>query len=228
MTRSSLAALCLPACLLLASPVFAQEPPSPPLVVPLAPEPISGFVIDARGAMGRFKQLPAIGTALGVDANTNLPGRGLGLTIGGHVYPLRRRSIALGLGGEVLLRMQGSRTVGAETENGPEGPTVTMRMSALSPQVSLNFGKRSGWSYLSGGIGWASFAAERADAPLPDAETRPRAINYGGGARWFAKERVAFSLDLRFYAISPQEATAGRPAFPRQTIMVIGAGVSMR
>ena len=40
---------------------------------------------------------------------------------------------------------------------GRRGPTVNARFSALSPQVSLNFGTRDGWSYLSGGIGWARF-----------------------------------------------------------------------
>ena len=28
-------------------------------------------------------------------------------------------------------------------------------------------------------------------------------INYGGGARWFIKPHVAFSFDVRFYAINP-------------------------
>ena len=102
------------------------------------------------------------------------------------------------------------------------------RLTAVSPQVSLNFGKRDGWSYLSGGIGWANFTTELQDDPFEDPESSPRAINYGGGARWFAKKRVAFSLDLRFYAISPQPATLLRPGFARVTVMVFSAGVSLR
>ena len=102
------------------------------------------------------------------------------------------------------------------------------RLTALSPQVSLNFGKRDGWSYLSGGIGWASLTTEFDDMPFEDPASRPRAINYGGGARWFAKKHLAFSLDLRFYAISPQEATVERPAVPRMTVMVFSAGISAR
>lgn len=228
MTLLRLAALCLPAFLTLASPAAAQDPAADPVVPPLEEKPIGLFTVDVRGAMARFQPLPAIGTALGVDANANLPGRGFGLIVGGHVYPLRRRSITLGMGGELLLRTRGSRTLPAATEEGVNGPTVTTRMSALSPQLSVNFGRRDGWSYISGGIGWASFTSERDDAPLPAAETRPRTINYGGGARWFTSKHLAFSLDLRFYAIRPQEPTAIRPAFPRMTIMVFSAGISAR
>ena len=35
---------------------------------------------------------------------------------------------------------------------------------------------------------------------------RLKTINYGGGARWFAKAHVAFSFDVRFYAINPGPA----------------------
>jgi hypothetical protein len=148
--------------------------------------------------------------------------------VGAHLYPVRRQNFALGLGGELLLRARGSGTVAPMVEDGPDGPTIVTRMTALSPQLSLNFGKRDGWSYLSGGVGWASITTERSESPLEDAESRPRAINYGGGARWFAKEHLAFSLDLRFYAISPQEATATRPAYPRVTVMIFSAGISVR
>ena len=34
-------------------------------------------------------------------------------------------------------------------------------------------------------------------------QQRVETINYGGGARWFIKPRLAFSIDVRFYAVSP-------------------------
>jgi hypothetical protein len=34
-------------------------------------------------------------------------------------------------------------------------------------------------------------------------------------------DHIAVSLDLRFYAVNPQEAVGGRPAFPRMTILAI-------
>jgi hypothetical protein len=224
MPRSIRAALALLLLLAVAIPAHAQEAPAAP---PALGEPIAPFVFDARGVFARFKQLPATAAALGVEP-TDLPTRGLGLVVGAHLYPVRTRNFALGLGGELLLRARASHTLDPVVEGGADGPTVVTRMTALSPQVSLNFGKRDGWSYLSGGIGWASLTTELDDAPLEDPDSRPRAINYGGGARWFVKKHVAFSLDLRFYAISPQEATAERPAFPRMTVMVFSAGISAR
>jgi hypothetical protein len=65
-------------------------------------------------------------------------------------------------------------------------------------------------------------------APTGDEET-PRAstINYGGGARWFMKKHLAFSLDLRFYTIRPQE-TSTRTPLGRTRLIVLNAGVSFR
>ena len=227
MTRPSLAALCLPLWLICAAPVSAQEVPDP-VVRPAEEQPIGIFVVDARGVWARFKGNNAIGTALGVDPNVGLPTRGLGLALGAHAYPVRRRSFALGIGAEWLLRAQGSRTYPNASDPSPAGPTVTTRLTAFSPQVSLNFGRRMGYSYLSGGLGSAAFTAERGSAPFAGDAPRVRAINYGAGARWFAQKHVAFSLDLRFYAISPQAATAARPAFPRETVLVFSAGLSAR
>jgi hypothetical protein len=55
-----------------------------------------------------------------------------------------------------------------------------------------------------------------------------KTINYGGGARWFIKPHVAFSFDVRFYAIKSRSRLDGAPASPRTTLMVIGAGVSIK
>jgi hypothetical protein len=211
------------ALVLVATPVLAQDPVPPPLFE----EPIGPFVVDARGTLARFKANTSTAAALGVDP-AELPARGLGLLVGAHVYPLRRPRFALGIGGELLVRARAAHTIDPVTEDGPDGPTIVTRMTAVSPQVSLNFGKRTGWSYVSGGIGWGSLTTEIDETPFDDAETRPRTINYGGGARWFAQKHLAFSLDLRFYAIAPQAATAARPAFPRTTVMVFSAGVSTR
>lgn len=224
MLRLIRAALLLGVCLLVPAAAAAQDPVAP---LPLPEEPIGLFVVDARGAFARFKGTAAVAGPLGVDP-TDLPTRGLGLVVGAHVYPLRTRRVALGIGGELLLRARASRTLPPATEDGPSGPTIVTRMTAVSPQVSLNFGRRDGYSYLSGGLGSASFSTELEDSPLADPETRPRAINYGGGARWFTKKHLAFSLDLRFYAIRPQEETADRPGFPRMTVLVFSAGVSGR
>jgi hypothetical protein len=223
MPRLTRAALYFGALICLAAPAHAQDP----VPQPIFEEPIAPAVFDARGVFARFKENPEIASVLGVEP-TELPTRGLGLVIGAHVYPLRKPRFAVGLGGELLLRARGSRTIAPTTEDGPDGPTVVTRMTALSPQLSLNFGRRDGWSYLSGGFGWASFTTELEDTPFDGPESRPTAINYGGGARWFTNKHVAFSLDLRFYSIRAQEAATGRPAFPSLRVMVFSAGISAR
>lgn len=225
MLRLVLAAL-FAACLLIPASARAQDP-APPSTLD---EPIGPFVLDARGVMARFKQEPTVAAAIGV-ASTELPTRGLGLAVGAHLYPVRTRSFALGLGGELLLQARGSHTVPPTVENGPDGPTIVTRMTAVSPQVSLNFGKRNGWSYLSGGIGWASLRTElelQGGGLVDDPSTRRSTINYGGGARWFAKKHLAFSFDLRFYSIGAEEATDGQPGFPAMRVMVFSAGLSVK
>jgi hypothetical protein len=223
MPRLIRAALLFGTALLLTVPVEAQDPVPPPVLE----EPIERFVFDARGVLARFKGNSAIADALGVEA-TDLPTRGLGLVVGAHLYPLRTRTFALGLGGEVMLRARASRTLPPAVENGPDGPTIVTSMTAFSPQMSLNFGRRNGWSYLTGGIGRASFTSELEDDPFDDPESRPTAINYGGGARWFTNKHLAFTVDLRFYSIRPQEPVVDRPGFPRMTVMVFSAGISAR
>ncbi len=205
-----------------AVPSFAQEPVTTSLDAPIGP-----FVFDARGTLARFKQDTTTAAALGVLA-TDMPTRGYGLVVGAHFYPARGRNVALGLGGELLLRARASRTIPPVVEDGPEGPTVVTSLTAVTPQVSLNFGKRNGWSYVSGGIGWASYASELQDDPFADSGSRRTAINYGGGARWFATPHVAFTFDLRFYAIGAQEATTLRPAVAKTTVMVVSAGIGLR
>jgi hypothetical protein len=201
----------------LALPAFAQE---------LDREPIGRFVADARVAFPNFPDDGSIATGLGVT-NENLPGRGLGLAVGLHVYPARMGRLTLGLGGELLIS-GASKTLEPATEGGPDGPTVSGRFTALSPQLSLNFGGRDGWSYVSGGIGWASLTIENEAAPVADADGRLRAINYGGGARWFPKPHLAFSFDLRFYRYGAQEAIVRRPAYPGGRMLVMSAGVSVK
>jgi hypothetical protein len=188
--------------------------------------PIGRFAVDARVAFPKFKDDPAIAAGIGVTV-PNLPGRAFGLVFGAHWYPVRLGVLTFGIGGEMMTARRG-RTIDTGTEEEPATTSVNSRFSALSPQLSFNFGARDGWSYISGGLGWSTFTAERTDAPLPDPESRSKTINYGGGARWFAKKRLALSVDLRFYAINPQEPTAARPGLPRMTLMAFNVGAAFR
>ncbi|MGH8636614.1 MAG: outer membrane beta-barrel protein [Burkholderiales bacterium] len=189
-------------------------------------EPVGPFAVDVRGALARFKEDAAVAATLDVDPS-NLPTRGLGLAAGAHWYPLRRGRISLGIGGEILWARD-SRTGETEENATAPAPTVTTRLSMLSPHVSLNFGHRDGWSYISGGIGRASLTAERNDVSYPGDAGQTRMTHYGGGARWFTGPHLAFTFDVRFYTINATPAAGTRPAFPRTRMMVISAGVSLR
>jgi len=210
----------------LASAAAAQDPDPAP--APLVPQPIAPFVFDARIPMPRFKQDATIATGLGVE-RLDLPVRGIGLLGGAHVYPLRKRSFAFGIGGEIL-RGHGSKTKKAagSLPSAVDGPTVKARWSHVSPQLSLNFGSRDGYSYLTMGIGKSKLTTELEDDPQADSESSVRTLNYGGGARWFIKKHLAFNLDLRFYSINAEAAAAGRTAHPKMRLLVFGAGVSIR
>ncbi len=94
------------------------------------------------------------------------------------------------------------------TETAPVNVTVNTRFSAVSPQISFNFGARDGWSYISGGIGRGTLTTQRVDEPLPDPESGTKTINYGGGARWFAKKHLAVTFDHAVLRSEP----AGRHA----------------
>ena len=90
-----------------------------------------------------------------------------------------------------------------ETDDNTTGPTVVTRFSSVSPQISLNFGSKQGWSYISGGVGVGRFTTELESSPATTSGDRIQVINYGGGARWFTTRHTAVSLDLRFYADQP-------------------------
>lgn len=194
--------------------------------VPLEDRPIGGFVADVRGTFPKFKQDPNIASGIGVSP-LNLPGRSLGIVFGAHWYPLHLGAMRIGIGGEVM-RAARNRTLPAVKAGDPAGPTVHSQMSSVTPQISLNFGKRQGWSYISGGIGATAFTAERQDAPLPPQEKRTQTFNYGGGARWFSKKHIALSVDLRFYAVNAQEKTLSRPAFSRMTLVAFSVGAAFK
>ncbi len=189
------------------------------------PEPISRFVVDARGALPRFPADPATASAIDVTTD-NLPKRGLGLSFGAHLYPIRGK-VTLGIGAE-LLTTRASHTLPAAQEGGADGPTVKARLVVFSPQLSLNFGSSRGWSYVSAGIGRAIYTTEQETDPVTDPQSKPRDLNYGGGARWFAQPHLAFTFDLRWHRVDAQDAIAGRPAYGQTRIVVFSAGISVK
>ena len=78
--------------LLSSAPAVAQDPP--PRIGP--------FVVDVRGSFPGLPDDPALADSRGM-AVAELPGRGPGLEIGAHVYPLRWKAMTIGLGGQLFL-----------------------------------------------------------------------------------------------------------------------------
>lgn len=205
-------------CVAFAAPAAAQQK-----------EPLPTFAADIRGMFSRHKVEPDIAKGLGVE-NANLPVRSFGLVGGAHVYPLRGRKVTLGVGGNIVIA-RGTRTLdvlGADGLTVTKSPTVRRRFTAVSPEISLNFGHRNGWSYVSGGMfGRAKLYADRLDSPATDAPTR-KALNYGGGARWFTTDHIALSVDFRWYSVAEQPQTASVVFQPATTLLVLSAGIAIK
>jgi hypothetical protein len=203
--------------ILLARTAYAQDPP--PRIGP--------FVIDLHASVPRFPADPILAQSRNVLV-AELPGRGLGLQIGATVYPLRWRAVTFGVGGE-LARSRSRRSPVAAVGQAAALRGSEEKFSSFAPQLSFNFGNGHGWSYISGGIGRSTWSLVPDDRPaFPSDDEKLKTINYGGGARWFIRSHLAFSFDVRLYAINPGAPYLAFPGSPRTTLMVIGAGVSVK
>lgn len=213
--RASVFACASLIALLAANRALAQDPP--PRIGP--------FVVDLHATVPRFPQDLQLAQSRDMQL-AELPGNGLGVLVGVHVYPLRWRAVTFGLGGEFATGRARQTPAVAQTILRP----ATERLTTITPQVSFNFGTGNGWSYISGGLGRSTWAVipQGQEGFAADSE-QLKTISYGGGARWFMKTHLAFSFDARFYAINPGTPfVAGVLGSPRTTLIVIGAGVSVR
>jgi hypothetical protein len=212
-------------CLLLAAPAAAQQK-----------DPLPPFAVDLRGIFARHKSEPSTATELGVAAG-NLPTRSFGLVGGGHLYVLRGRKIAFGIGGTMLVG-GGHKSIelppppGSSTGSGTvmTSPTVRRHFRSIDPEFSLNFGHRNGWSYISGGfLGRSKMYLDTENTPATAAPQR-RTLTYGAGARWFTNDHLAFSVEVRWYSIAEQPADAASHFVlePRTTLMVLSGGISIK
>jgi hypothetical protein len=190
----------------------AQEPPPP----------IGPFVVDIHGVVPMFPSDPQTAASRGLVVSDTLPGSGLGLTAGGHFYFAKLLAVTFGVGGELAV---GRSHVAGQTSS----PGITDTFTAVSPVLSLNFGSGNGWSYLSFGYGETRLSIVRDGVqPLPVDEERKATLSYGGGARWFIRKRLAFSLDVRMYEIAAGTPESGNQGTPHTKLLVIGAGISVK
>jgi len=193
-------------------------------------DPIPPYVFDVRGGFVSLGSDSITADSLGISTE-DLAGHAFGLIGGVQVYPLRRGGFALGLGGEFVVSGASSDQTDPETGE-PIGPIVRRRFRSISGQLSLNFGHRLGWSYITMGLGPAAFDTyivppPPALSPEPDG-LRPATQNFGIGARWFTRKHMAFELDLRFYLTvpaDPMQVVGGRG---RKNVVVMSAGIGLK
>ncbi len=193
-------------------------------------EPIPPFVVDIHGIFARHKSEPSVATELDV-APGNLPTRSYGLVGGGHFYFLRGHTVTLGVGGTLLVG-GGKDTIETTNTDGSvtKSPTVRRHFRSINPEFSLNFGHKNGWSYISGGLlGQSTLYLDREDNPATSVPHR-KTLTYGAGARWFANDHVAFSVEIRWYSVAEQPAVPDTNIVlePRTTLMVLSGGISIK
>ena len=213
------------AVLLAASvPAFAQDP-----------DRLPWFAIDAHAATVGLPQ--ADGWVPVVSSDTKLPGRNWGFVGGGTVYPLRLWLITFGFGASIIHGSGSGESFTIVTGSGTTAttrvtPVVHTGITSFAPQISMNFGHKLGWSYISAGVG-KSKVTSSADAvgTTPEMvvpEAWNSALNFGGGAKWFMKPHLGASFDARFVKLSSRAATDTLPSAKRTQLWNISAGISIQ
>jgi hypothetical protein len=197
------------------APALAQQVGSP-----------GPFVFDLRGTTvgvpNKSEFYPAI------PPNALVPSRGFGFDVGGHVYLRKMAGLRLGIGANVVWGRATSPAQvvpSADMTTMVTSPAIRATYLAVAPQVSINFGDRTGWSYISGGMGISrvNSVADQQDGTEAQQSSglRPTA-NIGAGARWFLNRHLAFGFDIRLYRLS------GNATLPQATLFAASAGLAMR
>ncbi|MCC7031762.1 MAG: hypothetical protein IT179_02900 [Acidobacteria bacterium] len=187
-------------------------------------DPIGRFVVDLRGVVVGLPT--AAGWTPSLPAAAVVPSRGFGFEGGAHAHVRKLGAATLGVGATYSWARG---TVSPEPDSLPE---VRTRATLFSPQLSLNFGHRLGWSYLSAGYGAVKVVGDSvalADLPAAVADSGwSGAITLGGGARWFLSDHLGVGFDARWHRLSPRDATATTPAAARATMFRLAVGVSVQ
>lgn len=209
-----LAALVLTLAGVTAAPALAQTDKRIPV-----------FAVDGRVFSTGLKADSTTAENLGL-ALEDLPTRGNGIVGGAHVYPLRGTNMALGIGAEFMVARGVKQP--KDVQGQPIGTRVERHIGSFSPMVSINFGHRDGWSYLSGGMGPLSYATFTGEQAPVEGPPRKATINMGGGARWFFNRHLAFCFDVRFYLTRPEAIQGDYPGRARERILVLSGGIALR
>ena len=172
-----------------------------------------------------------------VPADTELPGRAWGMAGAATAYPFRLGIMTVGFGVGLSMANGASDSLTITTGSGAtattrETPIVRTGVINVTPQVSINFGHKLGWSYLSAGLG-----TTRVDSSADAIGTTPpaavpaawnQALNFGGGARWFMKPRLGAGFDVRFVKLGSRAAEGNLPSARRTQMITFSAGISIQ
>jgi hypothetical protein len=198
-------------------------------------EPLPWFIVDLHAATVGLPQ--AEGWVPEVSADTVLPGRNWGVSGGATVYPFRLGLITFGLGASLITAKGSGESLTITTGSGATAttrvtPVVHTGVTSLVPQLSINFGKKLGWSYLSAGLGRSKVTSRSDAVGTTPAAVAPAAwnsaLNFGGGARWFMKPHLGAGFDVRFVKLGSRSATQTLPAAKRTQVWNISAGISIQ
>jgi opacity protein-like surface antigen len=220
-----LRAFVLAAAWLMAAPAIAQTK-----------EPLPRFAFDLHAAS------VGLPTAEGwipvpVLGDTPLPGRGWGVAGGVTAYPLKLGVMTIGIGAALSSGKGKGEALSITTGSGANAVTVVTpvfhtQVLNLVPHLSINFGHKLGWSYLSAGVGRTRVSASAGvTSTLPQVilpDTWNQALNFGGGARWFMKPRLGAGFDVRFIKLGSRGASADIPSARRTQMITFSAGISFQ
>lgn len=194
------------------------------------------YVVDLRVGVGALPRVAGLFPA--IPSGTRVATAGLAFDAGGHVYLIRLGPARVGIGASFARVAGKTSQEPVPSGSGSQGtrPGVQTRVTAIAPQLSFNFGTSNGWSYISAGIGPAkarvttsAFVTGSGDTAVTTEgaalSTSLRAVNFGGGARWFTRRHLAISFDVRFHIVSD---TGGETPIPRTTLAVVTAGMSVK
>ena len=217
--------------LLVAAPATAQAPK----------EGLPRFAIDLHAAT------VGLPTAEGwvpivpvVAADTNVPGRAWGLSGGANIYLLKLGVMTFGIGAQLATGRGKSEpapivTPPSVTPSTPAPqtiPVVITQITSVLPQVSMNFGHKLGWSYLSAGYGRTRVSSSKSAVGAVPGEVIPEAwnpaLNFGGGAKWFMRPHLGASFDVRFTKLGSRGATATLPSAKRTQMVTMSVGISIQ
>ena len=191
------------------------------------PPAIGPFVVDVRGTSPNFPDDALLAESRGLSVD-ELPGRGLGFDAGAHLYLFKWRVITFAGSRADDLRDGGIGRRGAGRRGDRPRGHVWFSLVHAPAVVQLRERRRLELHQRRHRHERVVDGARHAQQPLPADEERLTTINYGAGARWFAKPHVAFTFDVRFSRDPIPARRRALPGSPRMNMLIIGAGVSIK